>query len=273
MLMLGVVVLLFVLLFGPGPAPAAASEYRLFDRVSVVAGGFFESTDTRIRVAGSVAGLSDSIDFEPDLGLDGSDTLLRLRVEYRPWKRHQFSAGYYRLDRDATRVIDREIEFGDQVFPIHAELSSFVDFEFLEVSYTYWILMKDRLGFGGSFGLVEVGVDAGLALSALGGQAQIQQSASTDLPVPLIGLEVRYGILEKLILLGYGQLLPSVKVGDVEGSVYNLSAALEYRAFKAVGFGAAFNAFDIDVDVDKRGFHGTVDYQIQGVQLYLRAGF
>jgi len=103
--------------------------------------------------------------------------------------------------------------------------------------------------------------------------AGVSERESTDLPVPVLGLAFKYGILEKLILHAYGDFLPSVEIGDVDGSLTNLTAALEYRAFEHVGFGGSYNLLDVDVDVDKGSFRGAVDYSIEGAQLYLRLAF
>jgi hypothetical protein len=256
-----------------GTAVAQDSDYRLFDRWSFVVGGYFESSDTDLRIDGTTARLGSAIDFEGELGLDSSDSLFRARVEFLPGTRHQFNFGYYALDRDASRVLSRDVEFGGQVFPISAEVSAFADLEVIEGSYTYWFLRKERYGFGGSLGLVYLGIDAGLAVTAGSVGAGVEDSESTDLPVPVLGLAYKVGLLEQLSLHAYADFLPSVDVGDAEGSLTNVTAALEYRPFEHAGFGASYNLLDIDVDVDKGGFRGAVDYSIEGYQLYLRFGF
>ena len=258
---------------GGSPAAAQGSPYHLFDHVSVVVGGYFETTDANIRLDGTETDLGVPIDLEGELGLDESDTLFRLRLEFLPGERHQWNLGYYTLDREATRRLSRDIEFGDEVFPISAEVRAFTDLEVIEGSYTFWFLRGERAAWGGTIGLVYLGVEAGIGVEALGTGIGLVESASTDLPVPVVGVAARFGLLERLILHFNAELLPGVTVGDYEGSLANYAAGLEWRAFEHLAFGVGYNYFDVDLDVEKDDFRGNLEYQMQGAQIYLRLGF
>lgn len=266
--------LALALALGSGAAARAQeSDYRLFDRASFVIGSFFESTDTTLRLDGGVSDLGVPIDFEGELGLDSSDTLFRVRAEFLAGERHLFTFGYYALDREATRRLTRNIEFGGKVYPVNADVTAFTDIDVYEGSYTWWFARQERFAFGGTLGLVYFGVDAGIGVEALGTGVGVESSASTDLPAPVVGLAFRGALLRHLNFVAHAEFLPSVTVGDVDGSMTNLSAGLEYRPFEHVGFGAEYNLLDLDVDVDKTSYHGTVNYRIEGAQLYLRLGF
>ena len=254
-------------------ASAQGSNYHLFDHVSVVLGGYFETTDANIRLDGTETDLGVPIDLEGELGLDESDTLFRGRLEFLPGERHQWNLGYYTLEREATRRLSRDIEFGDEVFPISAEVKAFTDLEVIEGSYTFWFVRGERAAWGGTIGLVYLGVEAGIEVEALGIGLGLVESASTDLPVPVVGIAARFGLLERLILHFNAELLPGVTVGDYEGSLANYAAGLEWRAFEHLGFGVGYNFFDVDLDVEKESFRGNLDYQMQGAQIYLRLGF
>lgn len=269
-------VLLLALLAAGGSARAQDLGSFPFDRFSLIAGSFYETTDTNLRLdAASRAGTSISL--ESDLGLDDSDQLLRLGAEWRPFERHQFAAAYYKLSREGSRVIDRDIDFGGVTFPARGSVGAKADFEFLELVYTLWAVKKPRGGLGLSLGASQIGIDttlnAQLAVPGGGGMVSRERSASTDLPVPLLGAEGRYAFARRFLIAGSVRLLPKVNIENYEGKVLTYGARLEWRLARHLGLGASWDSFNIDADVDKDRFRGSLDFTVEGAQAYLRLAF
>ena len=266
-------VLLAAALAGRGALAQNVGSFP-FDRFSFTVGSFYETTDTDVRLDAGTAEQGTLISLERDLGLDDSDQLLRFGLEWFPAARHQLSAGYYELSRDRTRTLEREIEFGDVVFPVRASLASSSDFEFYEAIYTFWAVRKPRGGLGLALGGAGISIETALAaeIPRPGGTGTIarEESASTDLPVPLLGVEGRYAIGPRFLIAGDVRLLPDVQIEDYEGSVLTYGARLEYRLSRHFGLGASWNSFNIDVDLEKERFRGSLDFTIEGAQAFLR---
>ena len=245
-----------------------------FDRFSVTVGSFYQTTDVGLRLDASAEREGTSISLEEDLGFDDSQDLLRFELEWRPFERSQFSAGYYELSRDARRTLDREIEFGDTTFPVSASLAADADTQYAELYYTFWAVKKPQSGLGLSIGAAAFSID--LALSAAverpGGQGtrSLEESASTDLPVPLLGVQWRYAFTSHWMIGADVRALPSVQIEDYEGSALTYGARLEFRPFRNFGLGAAWTSFNIDVDVERDRFQGSLDYTVEGAQVYAR---
>ena len=72
------------------------------------------------------------------------------------------------------------------------------------------------------------------------------------------------------MIAGEVQVLPSVQIEDYEGSALAYGARLEWRFSRHFGLGAAWNSFNIDVDVDRPRFHGALDLTVEGAQAFLR---
>ena len=263
---------LFLAIALGGTAAAAAEGPPLLDRFSFTVGSFFTSTDTDLRFDGFDR-IGDRFNFERNLAFDDSETLLRFNAEFRIKRRHLIRLGFYDLTRSATTVLEREIDFGEVTFPVSADVEAFFDTRVMELSYTYWLVLKDKAAFGLAAGGVNFfSFDVGLGTT--GGQIElIEQEASTDVPVPLFGLEVRYAVAPKLRLRASGRLISVSGIGSYSGSIVDLGADLEYRAFGNVGFGVAFSSISLDVEREERAFTGRVEYQINGFELFLRAGF
>ncbi len=271
--MVGLVVLLVAVLATQGALAQDVGDFP-FDRFSFTVGSFYETTDADFRLDASTNHMGTPIKLEKELGLDDSGQLLRLGVEWRPFERHQFSAGYYELSRNGRRTLDRDIEFGDVVFPVNASLESESDFQLAELLYTFWAVKKPRGGLGLSLGVAGVSVEAHLKAQVTvpngGGTVSRDKRASTDLPVPLLGIEGRYALGTRWLLAGDVRVLPSVEIGDYQASALLYGARLEYRFSRHFGLGAAWNSFNIDADVDKDKLHGSLDFTIEGAQAFLR---
>ncbi len=259
---------MMLILTGLLPINAHASDDSIvLDKFAVTVGSFFATTSSDLRLG--VGNTGTDISFEDVLGLDSNNSLFRLSAEFRPWKRVQFGFGYFKLDRTATKTLDREIEFNGVVYPINVTVDAFRDTTVWGGSFTYWVSVRERTAFGLSFGLTAIGLDAGISANT----PRLQTSASTDLPVALIGAEFRGAIAEPLRVRGRIEVLPKVTIDDVSGSVFNYYVELEYRFIKNVGVAVAYSGTNIDVDVEKREFFGNVNYDIQGVQLFARIAF
>lgn len=247
----------------------ASDDSIVLDRFAVTVGSLFGKTDSDLRLDAGVGNIGTDISFENDLGLKNDNNIFRIGAEYRPWKRHQFGVSYYKLSRDASTTLDRTIEFEGVVYPINVNVDAFLDTKYLAGTYTLWVSVRERTAFGVSVGLTGFTVDAGISSP----NPQLETSVSTDLPVPLIGAEFRGAILDPLRITGKFQILPEVTIGDYSGRVFDYSIELEYRFIKNLGVAVAYSGFDVDVSVEERLFLGSINYNIQGVQVYGRVAF
>jgi len=271
--MVGLAMLLVAVLATPGALAQDVGGFP-FDRFSFTVGSFYETTDTDLRLDASTNHMGTPITLEKDLGLDDSGQLLRLSAEWLPFERHQFGVAYYDLSRERRRTLDREFEFNGTVFPINASLESESDFKFAEILYTYWAVKTPRgglgLGLGASWVSIDMHLRAQVATPGGGGTATRDAKGSTDLPVPLLGIEGRYALTPRLLIAGDVRALPNVTIGDYEANALLYGARLEWRFSRHFGLGAAWNSFNVDADVDRDKFHGSLDFTIEGAQAFLR---
>src|SRR5262245_445049 len=107
-----------VLLTAMAPALHAEAGNPLNDRFSVAVGGFLLSTDTTIRVDGSVPGSGTEIDAGRDLGLQDADRF-RLDAYWRMTPRQKLRLMWFNTNAEGTRVSNREIEFNGETFPVN----------------------------------------------------------------------------------------------------------------------------------------------------------
>jgi hypothetical protein len=248
---------------------------ELFPRFSVTAGASAANFDTNVRIdpeqtneAGTV------VSFERDLGLEDSQTVRRLGLQWRPLTRHELTWVDFSADRNGFEQIDREIQFGDDTYPIRALVTSELDIGYTSVSYTYWARLTERNGIGVSIGVAGLSFDASVIAETEDQTVTFSERAATDVPVALAGLQGRVALMDRLHAEGSVSTLPRVTIEGYTGDALTGNARLEYRALPWLGIGAAYSYFRLNVDVAQTDeLHGSLDMTIQGPEAYLRLAF
>jgi len=118
-------------------APAAAQvpmHPALQDRWTFGAGAFFPKTTTQAQLTSNNTGVGASIDFEDTLDMARSKTVPTLYGRWRINQRWRIDAEYFQLNRTSERVIDRQIQWGDQTFAANTTVSAKFDFSDLRLS-------------------------------------------------------------------------------------------------------------------------------------------
>ncbi len=266
--------LLVMCVTGTSIARAAENVPPLIEHFDIKIGGYFTSLNTKLRFDLNSVDEGTRIKFEDDLDFDKTQMVFRISAAMLFKERHQVLLGYYGLDRTSSGRIEEEIKWGDETFPVDADVKGFFNLDFIEFSYTYWALKKEKTALGVSLGLVAVGLESGIGLQGDREQGiSTETDLNTDVPVPLIGVQVRHAIIPKLLLIGKGDFIYVNSLGDYSGSVFFLAGGLEFRAFENVGFGLMYDYGHLDVEAERQVFTGDIDYTMQGVQGYIRFNF
>ncbi len=254
----------------------AGAADPLEDRFALTLGTYFLSSDTTLRVD-ELRGVGVGTEFEvEDVFHFDEDTVFRVEGAWRFRPRHSLRLMYFESDRTRTDTIDRNIEFGDESFPLGASATMRFEFTIMELAYRYAFLKRDNLELAGSFGVHNIefktALHASIASPGLG-SISAQDDASTDAPLPVVGLGFTWRMGENIYLQAHAQYF-QVKYGDIEGSLLNYQAGVLWQFSQHVGMGAAYNLFDLGIKADAAdSFRGKLDWQYAGPQLYLRAAF
>ena len=64
-----------------------------------------------------------------------------------------------------------------------------------------------------------------------------------------------------------------VELGDFSGFIGDRTLALDHDLFEHVGWGLAYNGFDLDVEVEDDPLTADIEYGYQGLLLYVRTYF
>jgi hypothetical protein len=241
-------------------------------------GVFLPAFRTEMRVDNDELGSGDNVALGRDLGVDQDDSGGWFGVEWRFATRHRIGITYSRFTLGGERVIARELQIGDEVFPAGASVSSQIRLEIIPITYSYSFLKRER---------DELAVTAGLHWSrlrfsaegsaSLGAQDFARDSTSdADVPLPLLGLRYDHhfsdrwsaGASAAVFALEFGE-----ETWSFEGSLWSVRLHAEYRFARNFALGMALDAFDVDVNLSQNNWNGGFNYGYWGPQIYLTARF
>ena len=101
----------------------------------------------------------------------------------------------------------------------------------------------------------------------------VTQTAETEAPILLGGLQGRVAFTDRIHGEASIATLPRVTIEDYTGRALQGVARLEYRPVRWIGIGAAYQYFNLDIDVEQTSLTGSLDMTIQGPEAYVRLAF
>lgn len=207
-------------------------------------------------------------DFESDLGLDSSDTVFRLDGYYRFNERHRFDFSIFNFSSNAVKQIQRDIQWGDDLYAIDTVIETALDVRIYKVAYTYSFLRRDNGYIGATVGLYIDDTKASLAEQNLG-QAEVGDITA---PLPVIGLRGDYEFTDRWTFRASSEFF-FLEYNDVDGSLVDLYAGIDYQVLDHMSIGLGLNSVTIDVDVAKTKFNGSLRWEYTGGLLFLKFDF
>jgi hypothetical protein len=260
-----------------GSAARADSLQAGDERFKFMAGWFLPAFNTDVRIDDSgITG--DDVDLDDDLGIDRDQSGILVGFEWRFAERHRIGATYSSFSQSGTRVIDREITIGDEIYPVDATIRTSWSLDMIPITYSYSFIKNDSNELAGTFGIhwdsISLGLKGSSSLSSNDLNADV--SSGADLPLPLIGLRYDHHFSNNWSA-GVGGSFFTIAFGESElearGSLYNFRAYTEYRFMGRYGAGFAVDVFKLNIKADKTNLTGEYKYDYWGPQLYLTARF
>ena len=254
-------------LAGPARAQGEAPRHpALTDEFYAGIGAFFPKTSTSAQFSGR-SGLGTIVEFEDSLGMRSSDTVPAAFGRMRLGERWRIEAEYFQLNRSAERSTDREIRWGDEVYPINTEIRSRFDFSDLRVSagYAFFKTVDKEVGVG--LGLHVAAYDVSLSANAIGNEQE-----DVTAPLPVLSVFGQFALTERWAI---GARLDrfSLSYENYDGSLTALGLDLAYQPFRHVGFGVSYRSLFISLEAEKDGRTLKAEQTFQGPMFFMNASF
>ncbi len=124
-------------------APAYCfAQSSIDDRFSVSLGAFVTDRDTDTRLDSNTLRKGTTINLEEDLALDTSNSVFKLDNHYRFDDRRRVNSSVFDLLRDSSKVIQRDIQFGENFFSLDTVINATSDLTIYKLAYTYSFMRR-----------------------------------------------------------------------------------------------------------------------------------
>jgi hypothetical protein len=254
------------------PAPPAPKRTSPFGetfgaRVGGMLVGTYK-TEATLDVTGTNVGTK--VNFEDELGLAGQGGAFRADAWFRPGQRDRIDVAWFKLDRSATRTIDRDINWGGEVIPVNASVTGDLSTDILQLRYTYYFFENDDFELGAGLGIYGMNVGASLRAEAVG----VNESFKTPVPLPVVGLQGAWAFAPRWQVLGAGQFffmkLDNVgSTDEINGGVIDVLLGVEYEVMDKVGIGTCYDYFKVHAGAIRNRLDFDFDYGYSAVFVYL----
>jgi hypothetical protein len=255
---------------------SAVRADALDDRFALSVGTFFLTTHTTVRADGSAgAGLPNlvgtPINVERDLGI-GNKTSIRIDGYWRFLERHKIRIMYFDENRSASHTIEEEITFRGKTYPIHTDLDARLDTIVAELAYEYAFLRGEHYELSGSAGIHELKFK--FKLTAIGETVNTEETGTANVngPLPVLGLHYVWQFAPQWSLDAMFQFF-SLKYQQYKGNLQDYNASVFYMPWKNFGFGAGWNTFRTNVNVDNASYDGNLTWRYGGARIFFRMSY
>lgn len=254
------------------PVAASAQEIDPDPRFWLEAGVYLPEADTKIglfepdRSRGTLITLEDQLGFESDASSFDATIGAKIDDDF-------FTEGsIFAIRRSTSIVLAETIEVEDVTYPIGAAIDSDFDTDIYRLSIGYRFLANDRIDLAALVG-VHV-TDFGFSVvgeASVGGttSAGVESGRKVLAPLPVVGLQAKLRPLKWLELRARGDVF-DIEVGAYDGRLVNLEASATAAVVRNVALGLAYRSTDYRVRVDEDNFAANLDYELDGLRLFLR---
>jgi hypothetical protein len=266
---------LIALIAAPLPVVADDAPDLLTDSFSIGLGTFIVESEPTIRIDGD-AGPGTPVDFSRDFGEGGDSTRFRLDATWRFGDRHKVRAMWFNNGTSASRVLEEDIIWGDDVYPVSARADLRFDFDIYQLAYEYAFLQRDNYEVTGGIGLHYTKFETSLSAKAStsGGtlDEDITSASDLDAPLPVIGLRGLWRLPHDFWVDAQVQLF-ALEYENIDGNLQDYRLSVIWQPKTWLGLGVGYNQLSIDVDVDKKRFDGEFDWDYKGPMIFYNASF
>ncbi len=251
-----------------GPPPPLPLASPISDHFALDAGFFWGRVDTfgQINSGSGIAGTP--LTAEQDLGLTNQAYQPRIQILFRLRPRHRLRVNFFDLRRSSEQVIDRQIQFGDQLFQVGQTLQSTINWRQMDLTYTYSFLRGERYELGAGLGAHLIEAEAVAQIPSTPQRADYSEAG----PFGTLALDGTFLIDRHWSVNARGQYF-RLTVHSFTGRLADYRADVQYRWRRNLAFGVSYEYYKAEVDARNRDPSGEIDLTIKGPQLFVRASF
>jgi hypothetical protein len=246
---------------------AIPSHPALTDRFMFEFGDFYSRSATAASLGPPAGGTGVVIDFENTLGLQERNLSGIGGFLWRITDRWRLEVDYFSLNRDASKALETDVQWGSQVFAAGTTVDTRYDFSDIRVSagYSFFKRRDKELGIG--VGLHVAGIKASLQAAGVG-----TESSDVLAPLPVLNLYGVFALTNEWAVRFRLDWL-SLNYDAYSGDVRSIAVDALYQPFRNVGFGIGMRTFVLDVEIDDPDWRGKARTSFTGPTVFMTVSF
>jgi hypothetical protein len=260
----------FVAIMLTGAVRAGAEEEKFPDRFMLRLGGYHvQNADTIARLDANNLPIGTYVDFHDTLGGDSGTTVFRLDSIYRFNDHHAISFSWYDIKFSGSKVLDQDFTWNGVQYNIGTQVDSELKFYVYKLNYQYSLYHNEEVELGVSIGLHIMKTFAGINATGINETGINEtQNASITAPMPVWGLFADYKFTPRFSTFFSYQYFFIDYQDTVRGGLQDSLLGFEYRLFRNVALGAAYNRFNLNLKLKGDNQTLYVDSGWNGLMLY-----
>lgn len=237
-------------------------------------GSFFAERDFKASANATIGGINREFDFERDLGLDDSPTLIMGELGWQFAENWGVALQYFGAKRDASRTLDDTFDWQGNTYDIGVRVDASTRVEITRIFFArrFRDSGPHSLRLGGGIHWLNIRAE-------ISGQARLddestefrRSSATASVPVPNIGAWYRYSSNDRWMANARIDWM-SASIDNYSGAIWNGSVGINYAFGKNFGVGASYQYFQLAGDVTEDNWRGALEITFTGPFLYV-SGF
>lgn len=232
-------------------------------RFKVTAGGFFPLNNTQVQVGTNDGNAGTEIDLEDDLGFSKSTSSFMGTFDWRISRRSRLGAEYFVLNRNASKTLERQIEFEDNVYNINTRVSSFFDVQIARIYYGYAFVSKPKYEIGALVGTHVLFGDIGLRVEANQASAEYKDNFAFTAPLPDVGVWGEF-VLGKRFGLFVNANYFAAKIDTIKGKIVSYNLSLLYNVYQNFSLTAGYTGLNFRIEDYEERVNGFVKWSYNG---------
>ena len=251
----------------------AQSDYQfhpmLEDKFNIKLGAFRSEATLKASAELTAEDFSEDIDFEKTLGVDDKATVFSGDFRWRFGEKWSVSGQYFGVNLSDENVIEQDVEWQGVIFKAGSFVGSGFSTRVGRLFFGRTFSTSAQHEFGAGLGIhylrfktyIEGDID-----TSLGGKEFVRQDADTSQPLPNLGVWWMYSPARRWLIDTRLDFF-SASIDKYDGTLINGSIAVNYQAFRHVGFALAYQYFNVNLNVDKSDWTGELDARYSGPML------
>ena len=250
----------------------ASLSAEVSDKWKINLGGMFVTNfETEMRLTPKNAPVGVRINTKDQLGMKSETGVFRLDGYYRFNDTHSLDFSYFSVRSDGARSINKDINWSGDTISAGAQITSHFNMDVYKINYGYSFYHNEKVELALTAGLHITTIDIGLGASGTVNGTPTNtysSSASTTVPLPVIGFKGEYTLINKRLFVTYKTDYFFMQYDNFNGSLLSSALNLEYRFVEHVGVGFGYNANKIFLKADDGDKKLEVTNDLSGALVY-----